>query len=111
MSGLNRRWGLRQLGAMAAASEVDRALQRSCIGRIVSLLTFIFIVLCIVLYALTWYGLIKTGLAERLPQPIGGAVGLSIFVGFFVAIILAGLIGNWLRRRIWRMLLRRSARR
>lgn len=111
MSGSNWRRGLRRLGTLAAASEVDRALERSCIGRVVSLLTFIFIVLCIVLYALMWYGLIKTGLAERLPQPIGGALGLSIFVGFFIAIILAGLIGNWLRRRIWRMLLRRAARR
>lgn len=109
MSGY-RRQNLRQLGTIAAASEVDRALQHSCIGRIVGLLTFIFIVLCIVLYALIWYGLIKTGLAEQLPQPIGGALGMSIFVGFFVAIILAGLIGNWLRRLIWRLLLRQAAR-
>lgn len=105
------RRSLRQVGALAAASEVDRALQRSCIGRIVSMLTLIFIVLCIALYALMWYGLTKTGLAERLPQPIGGALGMSLFVGLFVAIILAGLVGNWLRRRIWRLLLRRAARR
>ncbi len=110
MSRFNRRRSLRQWGALAAASEADRALERSCIGRIVSLLTFIFIVLCIVLYALMWYGLIRTGLAERLPQPIGGALGLSIFVGFFIAIILAGLVGNWLRRRIWRLILGRAAR-
>jgi len=106
---LRDKWqsNLRRLGTLAAVDMVDRTLQRSCIGRIVSMLTLIFIVLCIALYALMWYGLTRAGLAERLPQPIGGALGLSLFGGFFVAIILAGLIGNWLRRRIWHLLIRR----
>lgn len=103
--------GLREVGRMAAVSEIDRALERSCIGRIVGMFTLIFIVLCIALYALMWYGLTKTGMAERLPQPIGASLGMSIFVGLIVAIVLAGLIGNWLRRRIWRLLLARAARR
>lgn len=107
----NRQRGLRRLIALGAASEADYALQRTCIGRIVSLLTLIFIVLCVVLYGLMWYGLTTTGLAERLPQPIGGILGISLFIGLFICIILAGLIGNWLRRRIWSALLRRMSRR
>lgn len=102
--------GLRRLGATAAVGEAERIVERSCIGRIVSMLTLIFIVLCVALYALMWYGLTRTGLAERLPDPIGGALGLSLFAGLFIAIILAGLVGNWLRRRLWRMLLRRAGR-
>ncbi len=107
MSRRNWQSDARQLGTLIAVSEADRALQRSCIGRIVSMLTGLFIVLCIVLYGLMIYVLTKTGLAQRLPQPISGALGLSIFAGFVVAIVLAGLIGNWLRRLFWRTLLRR----
>ncbi len=108
-----RNWqsDLQDLGTAAATVGVGRAVERSCIGRIVSMLTFIFIVLCVALYGLMWYGLTRSGLAERLPQPIGGALGMSLFVGLFVAIILAGLVGNWLRRRLWSALLRRRARR
>ncbi len=93
---------LRRLASFGVASEAERALYRTCIGRVVSMLTFIFIVLCVALYGLMWYGLTTTGLAERLPQPIGGLLGMSLFVGLFICIILAGLIGNWLRNRIWR---------
>lgn len=107
----NRQPDLRRLVSFGVASEAERALYRTCIGRIVSALTFIFIVLCIVLYGLMWYGLTTIGLAERLPQPIGGMLGISLFIGLFVCIILAGLIGNWLRNRIWHALLRRAARR
>jgi len=68
------------------------------------MVTLILIVLCVALYGLTWYGLTRSGIAERLPQPIGGALGMSLFVGLFVVIILAGLVGNWLRRLLWRAL-------
>ncbi len=108
MSG-NRQPILHRLVSFGVASEAERVLYRTCIGRIISMLTFIFIVLCIVLYGLMWYGLTTTGLAERLPQSVGGVLGISLFVGLFVCIILAGLIGNWLRNRIWRALLRRVA--
>lgn len=102
---------LQDLGTAAATVGVGQAVERSCIGRIVGMLTFIFIVLYVALYGLMWYGLTRSGIAKQLPQPIGGALGMSLFVGLFVAIILAGLVGNWLRRRLWHALLRRSARR
>ncbi len=108
-----RNWqsDLKDLGKAAATVGVGQVVERSCVGRIVSMLTFIFIVLCVALYGLMWYGLTRSGLLEQLPQPIGGALGMSLFVGLFIAIILAGLVGNWLRRRLWNALLRRSARR
>ncbi len=101
------RRGLGRLGTLVAADQVDWALERTCIGRIVSLLTLFFIVLCVGLYGLMLYGLYRLGLTERLPESVRTVLGLGLFAGFFVAIILAGLIGDWLRRRIWRLLLRR----
>jgi len=89
------------------ADEVDRTLQRTCIGRIVSLLTLIFIVLCVLIYGGALLALNATGLLKQLPESVGGVLTAGLCVGFFLAIILAGLIGNWLRRLFWRALLRR----
>ncbi len=102
----NWRRNLRRLGTLAAADEVDRALQRTCIGRIVSMLTLIFIVLCVLIYGGALLALDATGLRERLPAS-GGVLTAGACVGLFLAIILAGLIGNWLRRLFWQALLRR----
>jgi len=95
---------LGRLVATGTAYEVDRALQRSCIGRIVSLLAFLFVIGCILVYGLMAYGLYQAGLGERL----GSVLAVGLFIGLILAVVLAGLIGNWLRRRIWRFLLRRA---
>lgn len=97
---------LGRLGAFAAANRADRALRRTCIGRIVSLLTLIFIVLCVGLDALMFYALDRMGLLDTLPQSVRPVLTVGLMMSFVVAIVLAGLIGNWLRRRIWRLLMR-----
>lgn len=101
---------LRRVGTLAAVDEADRALQRTCIGRIVSLLTLIFIVLCVILYGGAFLVLNASGIGGQLRQAAGGILTAGLCMGFFLAITLAGLIGNWLRRRIWRALLRRRGR-
>ncbi|HHS96555.1 MAG TPA: hypothetical protein ENK08_01425 [Chloroflexi bacterium] len=97
------RENLRRLASKGAVYEADRVLRHSCIGRIVSMLTFLFIVICIVVYGLLVYGLYRIGLAERL----GSMLSVGFFVGLILAVVAAGLVGNWLRNRIWRFLLRR----
>jgi hypothetical protein len=97
---------LGRLGALAAANRADRALRRTCIGRIVSLLTLIFIVLCVGLDVLTFYALDRRGLLDTLPQSVRPVLIVGLMMSFVVDIVLAGLIGNWLRRRIWRLLMR-----
>jgi hypothetical protein len=106
MNNLGR--NLRSLGRMSIANDADRVIQRSCIGRVVSLLTGIFIIGCIFLYAVLFYflyrgGALQTSLAEHyMPY-----VAAGIFCTFILAIILAGLIGNALRRFFWRLLRQR----
>jgi len=92
---------------LAAANQADRALQRTCIGRIVSLLTLIFIFLCGGGYLLALWGLHAAGVLDQLPGSIRGGLIAGIWLGLLAAIVLAGLIGNWIRRRLWRALLRR----
>ncbi len=103
MSGDRLRRDVRRLALRGAFYEADRALQRTCIGRIVSLLTLLFILACVVVYGLFAYGLYRIGLAERL----GSALAVGLFIGLILAVGLAGLVGNWLRRQVWRLLLRR----
>ena len=97
---------LGRLGALAAANRTDRALERTCIGRIVSLLTLIFIVLCVGLDVVTFYALDRKGLFDTVPQSVRPVLMVGLMMSFVVDIVLAGLIGNWLRRRIWRLLMR-----
>jgi sterol desaturase/sphingolipid hydroxylase (fatty acid hydroxylase superfamily) len=100
---------LNQLGRMSVANQTDRTLQRSCIGRVVSMLTFIFILLCIIFYGILFFVLYKTGLTQvQLPEQVQPFLAIGIACSFILAIVLAGLIGDWLRRIIWRSLLRRQ---
>jgi hypothetical protein len=107
MNNLGR--NLRKLGRMSISNDADRALQRSCIGRVISMLTFIFIMVCIILYGVLFYflyqgGVLQTPLAEKyMPYLAAG-----VFCSFILVIILAGLIGNALRRFFWNILLRRT---
>ncbi len=98
---------VRKLGGYAAGRQVDRALRRSCIGRIVSLLTLIFILACVAVYGLGALALNRAGLTEYLPEAVGSAATVAFFIGLIGCIVVAGLIGNWLRRLAWRALLRR----
>jgi hypothetical protein len=99
------------MGTLAAADEVDRAIQRSCIGRIVGLLALIFIALCIGLWILLFVGLQAGSLGERFSVTISApALAIAFFGGLLFCIVLARLIGRWLRRRIWRTLRQREDR-
>jgi hypothetical protein len=99
---------LNRLGRMSAASQADQVIQRSCVGRIVSMLTFFFILLCIVIYAILFYTAYKTGLQAKIPEQFQQYLAGGIVCSFLFMIVLAGLTGNWLRRIIWRALLRRK---
>jgi len=110
-----RRTGLRRflrgLGTYAAADHVDHAIQRSCIGRIVSLLTLLFILLFGCSYLLIGLLLSRARLGDVLSGALNKGLAIGFVVGLLLCIIMAGLIGNWLRRLIWRALRRRQNRR
>lgn len=101
------RRNLGRLGKLTVAQQADRALRRSCIGRVVSWLTFIFVLTCLGSYLAITLVLYQSGLADMLPEASDTVLAVGFFVGLIGSIVAAGLIGNWLRRRIWRLLLRR----
>jgi hypothetical protein len=109
---LNRLWrGAKGLGEQVAFAQAGQVLERSCIGRVVSMLTGLFIVSCIVLYVLGVWWVFAAGLDQRLGGVAPGGLTVGLLIGFFVAIILAGQIGSALRRILWRALLHRMMRR
>ena len=109
MSNFDLRRTLRGLGRMAVNDNIDRAIQRSCIGRIVSALTGIFMLACLLIVILLSFLANESGLMDMLPDFIGNILGAMFVIGFIAAIIIAGIIGGLLRRQLWQLL--RSRRR
>ena len=101
---------LRRLRRLAAVDHADRALRQSCLGRIVGALTGLFIVACLAV----WIGLFilmnQMGIAEKLPDAAGTILSVMFIGGLIASIVLAGLIGNLLRRQLWRLLRARRGR-
>jgi len=96
-----------QASKKAARRRVGNAVEHSCIGRIVSMLTFILIFACAAIYGGAMFLLYQVGILDALPDVVQTMLMIGFFVGFLAAIVIAGLIGNWLRGRLWRTLLRR----
>jgi hypothetical protein len=71
------------------------------------MLTLIFILTCVAVYGLGALALNQVGLTEHLPEAVGSAAIVVFFIGLIACVVIAGLIGNWLRRLAWRALLRR----
>jgi len=99
--------GARRLGRFSVANEVDRAIHRSCMGRVVNFMAFIFIGLCGGAFALAVAGAYALKLNERLPQGSLAVLGVVLICVFLLVIIVAGLIGEVARRLIWRYIPRR----
>ncbi len=86
----------------------DPGLARSCAGRILSALTFIIIILCLGLW-ITAFLLLKDRLfAETLSGNfLTNLTCITFFGGLVIAIFVGGLIGNFLRREFWKILIRK----
>jgi len=97
---------LKKLGKYAVASEVDNIMYRGCISKIVNLVILVLILACLAVYVGGAIALNKTGLADKLPSALSSALAAGFFLGFLAAIIIGGLVGNWLRRRLWRIIRR-----
>lgn len=104
MSNFDLRRGLRSLGRIAVNDKIDRAIQRSCIGRIVSALTGIFMLGCLLSVILLSIIANESGIMDLLPDFVGNILGVLFVFGFIAAIIIAGIIGSLLRKSLWQLL-------
>ena len=103
---LNR---LRKLGALKEAERLEPALRRTCLGRVASISTFLVIILCLVAWVIVFLSLQSSGAQQSIPGTILPQVMCIAFFGglVFVALV-GGLLGNILRRILWRILQRKD---
>ncbi len=102
---LNRLW---KYGKETAVRQADRALEHTCAGRVVSALTFIVVVFCLGLW-ITVFLLLKD---QLFTQTFSGNVLTNLtcivfFGGLVVALFVGALLGNFLRRAFWKILVKR----
>jgi hypothetical protein len=83
---------------------VDDALRRSCIGRIVGMLTFSLIIFCVMIYAGVALLLNFSGFRESFPGISEQILLIGFLAGFPLVIMIAGLVGNYLHGIFWRWL-------
>jgi hypothetical protein len=93
---------------MTVAYQADRSLRHTCAGRVVNALTFIVIIFCLGLW-ITFFILFKD---QVIAQPLSGNIltnltCLIFFGGLLVTLFVGALIGNFLRRTFWTMLVKR----
>jgi hypothetical protein len=103
---LNR---LRKLGALKEAERLEPALRRTCLGRVAGISTFLVIILCLVAWVIVFLSLQSSGAQQSIPSTILPQVMCIAFFGglVFVALV-GGLLGNILRRILWRILQRKD---
>jgi fumarate reductase subunit D len=97
-----------QSGKETASSQADWALEHTCAGRVVSALTFIVVVLCLGLW-ITVFLLLKDQLFTQTltGNALTNLTCIVFFGGLVVALFVGALMGNFLRRAFWKMLVRR----
>ncbi|MBN2386228.1 MAG: hypothetical protein JXB85_04355 [Anaerolineales bacterium] len=88
---------------LADREQLDPELQRSCLGRLASMLTFVFIMSCLGIW-ITAFLLLKDSVAIQTVPAVEQLTCVIFFGGLALAVIIASLAGNLLRRILWRSL-------
>ncbi len=98
---------LRRVG-MLATNPVNRNQQRTFLGRFVSALTFIAIILCLVLWITGFLLFQNSSIRQEVTAPIFTDLSCIIFFGgLAVAMGVGATVGNFMRRAFWEWLTRR----
>ncbi len=98
---------LRKLGVLAA-NPVDSDHQHTLPGRIVSASTFVAIILCLALWITAFLLFQNSGIRETLSSALFTDLScITFFGGLVVALGVGAMIGNFLRRALWKALLKR----
>jgi hypothetical protein len=101
---------LRKFGQQTFADQRERALGRTCAGRIVSALTFLVVILCLALWITAFILLRDQVFARTLTGTILTDLScVAFFGGLGIAVLIGALVGNFLRRSFWKILIKRES--
>jgi len=100
---------LRKLGAIKEAERFEPALRRTCLGRLAAMSSFLVIILCLAAWVIVFLSMQNSGAEQYISGSILPQVLCIAFFGGLVVVILVGaLLGNLLRRVLWRILTRKG---
>ena len=103
---LNR---LRKLGALKEAERLEPVLRRTCLGRVAGISTFLVIILCLVAWVIVFLSLQSSGAQQSIPSTnLPQVMCIAFFGGLVFVALVGGLLGNILRRILWRILQRKD---
>ena len=98
---------LHRLGVLAA-NPVEGALQRTCLGRVISALTFIAVVACLVLWITLFLVFRDSGIQNDVSANLFTDLScITFFGGLVIAIGIGATLGNLVRRTLWKAWMRR----
>ena len=97
---------LHKLG-LQAVNPVDQNSQPSCLVRVVSALNFLVMIACLGLWIATFILFQESSLRGQLSGNLfSNLTCIAFFGGLAIAIIIGALLGNFLRRTLWNLLIR-----
>ncbi len=100
---LNR---LRKIGALREAEIIHPALRRSCLGRLAGISTFLATLLCLVAWVIVFLSLQSSGIQQaNSANSLTPVMCAAFFGGLAFVAAVGALLGNILRRMLWRILL------
>jgi hypothetical protein len=97
-------------GMKYLTNQNDPALERSCAGRLINALTFIFVIISLGFW-ITGFLIVKDRLFTGIISGniLTNLTCLTFFGGLVIAIFAGALAGNLLRRVFWKWLIRRRS--
>jgi flagellar biosynthesis protein FlhB len=94
---------------MFTAEGMDESLRRTFIGRAISMVSFIMVILCLGLWVTVFSLWRDNSLVNSIaPKILSNLMCFGFFGGLVFAVIIGGLVGNTLRRVLWKMLVKRE---
>lgn len=97
---------LYKLGLLAV-DPFDQNSQRSCLLRVVSALNFLVIIACLALWITTFIFFQGSSIRGELSKNLfSNLTCITFFGGLAAAIIIGALLGNFLRRILWNLLIK-----
>lgn len=97
---------LHKLGLLSI-NPVDQISQPSCLIRVVSAMNFLVVIVCLALWITTFILFQESSLQRQLSTNLSSNLTcVTFFGGLAIAIVIGTLLGNFLRRSLWNLLIK-----
>ena len=91
------------------AEWMDESLRRTFIGRATNIISFVMVILCVGIWV-TVFSLWRDSrqASSIAPNTLSNLMCIGFFGGLILSVIVGGMVGNALRRILWKMLVKKK---